>query len=685
MNVVDKLVSFFAPEKALRRQAARQTMQFMNAGYSESGASVHKKSMKGWRARSSSPQADIDMNLNTLRQRSRDLFMGGALGRSAIVTPRTNVIGAGLKLKGKIDYEFLGISREQADRWERDTEREFSVWADSKFCDALRLNNFYEMQSILFMSNLLNGDGWVAIKQGKPQQYFPYSIRLHLFEADRVSTPDTFSLYGIQGKNKDNGNRIYSGVEIDDNGAVVAYHIASHYNYDPANPYWKYEWNRVEAFGQRTGQPNILQIMDSERCEQYRGVPYLAPVLEHIKQIGRYTEAELMAAIITGFFSVFIKEGETPVSDFGLAEAIQPEEKISVDPNDFELGAGTINSLPPGYGIEVADPKRPSVNFDAFVTAMSRHIGAALEIPYELLLKSFTASYSASRAALLEAWKSFRMRRTWFATDFCQPVYELWLSEAVARGRIVAPGFFNDPLIAKAWARAEWHGPAPGQLDPVKEVIAAQKRVENCFSTRERETMEMNGGDFDRNIEQLELERTMMEKAGLLQQGDQQNAIVGAINKIATENRNIPCILGKVKQKCNNDTNNDQLDKVNEVISTLSKKDKAELGPRYFYDDAQYRHIVERDGKSVGFIENRATGKKGHFNFAVDPDYRGQGIADEMIEQAVSDAPDRLSDIEKILWITSPSNEASRHLAEKHGFELTSEDDEEVRYTLWLK
>jgi lambda family phage portal protein len=501
--------------------AARRAIQVVNAGYSESGASTRKKSMKGWRAWSSSPQADIDMNLDTLRQRSRDLFMGGALGRSAIVTPRTNVIGAGLKLNCRIDYKFLGITREQADQWERNTEREFSVWAESRFCDALRLNNFYEMQSIVFISFLLNGDGWALLKQASPERYFPYALRIHLIEADRVSTPKQMVMTGgftggIQGKNPENGNRIISGVEIDSSGVVVAYWISNMYPGDQANPTGKIEWQRVEAFGQRTGRPNVLQIMEAERCEQYRGVPYLAPVIESIKQIGRYSEAELMAAIITGFFTVFIKEGETPVSGFALPEAIPQSEKVDLDPNAFELGAGTINSLPPGYSIDVADPKRPSTNFDAFVTALSRHIGAALEIPYELLLKSFTASYSASRAALLEAWKAFRMRRTWFASDFCQPVYEIWLAEAIARGRIVAPGFFNDPLVAKAWSRAEWHGPAPGQIDPTKEVLAAQMRVANGFSSRERETMELTGGDFDRNVEQLELEKSMMEKAGLL-------------------------------------------------------------------------------------------------------------------------------------------------------------------------
>lgn len=515
MNIkdrIDRVVSAISPEKGLRRMAARQTIEVLNSGYSESGASTRKKSTKGWKAYSSSPQADIDMNLDTLRQRSRDLFMGGALGRSAIITPRTNVVGAGLKLKCRVDYDFLGISREQADAWKRNTEREFDLWAESRFCDALRMNNFYEMQSILFLSALLNGDGWAVFKQADPKPYFPYSLRIHLIEADRIETPNTghSPLFYRQGKNPDNGNRIFSGVEIDDSGAVVAYHVANKYYADPANPTAITKWVRVEAFGELTGRPNILQIMEAERCEQYRGVPYLAPVLESIKQIGRYTEAEINSAIILSFFTIFLKEGLPSVGEFGLQEAIPEGEKVDMDPNALELGSGTINMLPPGYEVQVADPKRPSSNFESFVTAMARHIGAALEIPYELLLKSFTASYSASRAALLEAWKAFRMRRTWFASDFCQPTYELWLAEAVARGRINAPGFFNDPLIAKAWAKAEWNGPAPGQLDPVKEVNAAQLRVENGFSTREKETVELTGGDFASNIEQLRRENELM-------------------------------------------------------------------------------------------------------------------------------------------------------------------------------
>lgn len=518
MNAIDKIISYISPERALKRQAARRALKFLNTGYSESGASLRKKSMRGWQAWSSSPQADIDMNIDVLRQRSRDLFMGSALGRSAIVTPRSHVIGVGLKLRSRIDAEYLGISREEADRWEKSVERQFNAWAESKFCDATRLNNFYEMQSLLFMSFLLNGDGWALLKIVEPEPYFPFSLRIHLIEADRISSPQQYrSIFGTNTIqiNPDNGNKIVNGVEIDDDGAVVAYWISNKYQNDPANPFELMEWQRIEAYSKTTGRPNVLCVMEPERCEQYRGVPFLAPVVEELKQITRYTEAELMAAIVTGFFTVFIKEGQIPTGDFPLAEAISPQDKVDFDPNAFELGAGTINALPPGYDITTADPKRPSSNFDAFVTSLTKHVGAALEIPYELLIKNFTASYSASRAALLEAWNAFRMRRAWFAHDFCQPVYEVWLAERIAQGKIKAPGFFSDMITAKAWCRADWYGPAPGQVDPVKEVQAAQLRIINGLSTRESETVELTGRDFDKNIEQLRRENELMKQAGM--------------------------------------------------------------------------------------------------------------------------------------------------------------------------
>lgn len=528
MNIVDKAIAFVSPRIALKREMARTRLSFMrdlkNSGYDQSGASTQKKSLKGWTAVSKSPQEDIDANLHTLRQRSRDLYMSSPLGVSAIKINRTNVIGGGLKLKAKIDYEILGLTREQAERWEKNTEREFALWAESKWCDALRLSNFYELQQLALISWLMNGDAWGLIKYEDPTSWMPYGLRVHLIEADRISTPEMGQITSsfIMTKSNtvgeaENGNTIYNGVEVDSNGTVVAYYICNQYPNSNIKGYKK-EWVRVEAFGQRTGNPNILQIFEQERCEQYRGIPYLTPVIEALKQITRYTEAELTAAVVQAFFTAFIKY-EGPKTEIPFGEVIPEEQQVDQpDPTTYELGAGTINVLGPNEDVVFADPKRPGSGFEGFVNNITKQIGAALEIPHELLTKNFMASYSASRAALLEAWKAFKMRRTWFSSDFTQPIYELWLAEAVARGRINAPGFFNDPIIRKAWARAEWIGPAQGQIDPTKEVEAAIMRVKQGFSTRERETYELTGGNWDDNIDQITRENELLAKANSVQQ-----------------------------------------------------------------------------------------------------------------------------------------------------------------------
>ena len=141
-------------------------------------------------------------------------------------------------------------------------------------------------------------------------------------------------------------------------------------------------------------------------------------------------------------------------------------------------------------------------------------IGAGLGIPYDVLVKEYNSSYSAARAALLDAWEEFRMRRTWFVDDFCQPVYEIWLSEAVARGRSIAPGFFDDPLIRAAWCSAQWIGPVQGSLDPLKEANAAVLKIQHGLKTHEQATMEDSGGDWNANVEQLKAENEKLKAAG---------------------------------------------------------------------------------------------------------------------------------------------------------------------------
>lgn len=492
--VIDKAIATVAPEAGLKRAAARQKMHILNSGYGNYGANLTKKSLAGWLFAGGSHREDIEDNISVLRQRSRDLYMGIPIANGAVKTMRTNVVGRGLHLKSAVDREILGITAAQAQKLEKQIEREWKLWAESPDCDIERIDNFFELQQLAFLNWLMSGD-CLAVLPVKPRINQPYDLRVQLVEADRLSSPDYCDSWD---------NKIVGGVEVDKDGEVIAYHISD--QHPLSGEVTDYKWHRVEAYGAKTGRRNVLHIMCRERIGQRRGVPFLAPVIESLKQLGRYTDAELVAAVVSGMFTVFI-EKEDASSDEAIGSMIPKEEQIdAADESSLELGPGAVMDLNPGEKVHDSNPGRPNHNFSMFVEAICQQIGASLEIPYELLVKRFNASYTASKGALEEAWKMFRMYRAWLAADFCQPIYEEWLAEAAAKKRIDAPGFFTDPLIRKAYCKAEWNGPAKGMLDPVKEVTAAEKRVANGFSTRSSETMEMTGGNFYTNADQLKNE-----------------------------------------------------------------------------------------------------------------------------------------------------------------------------------
>lgn len=495
-------------------------------GYSEAGASVTRRALKSFTAQSGSPNEDINWNNYTMRQRGRMLYMASPVATSAINTNRTKVVGTGLTLKSTVDRDVLGVSPEAVKEWQRKTEAEFKLWASKKEnCDAIGVNNFEGLQQLALKSWLTSGDVFALIKRYDPTPTNPYTLRIHLIEADRVSTPTEFAAGATlprftDGKNPNNGNKVYDGVEVDKNGMIVAYHIRN--TYPGQITMEKTEWTRVEAYGKKTGLPNILHIMDSERPDQYRGVTYLAQVIEPLLQLRRYTESELMAALVQSFFSAWITTKtdptEIPVNEVGAGDVAgipsENPDEISQSTSEYEMGPGTITHLEDGEDITFGNPNIPTTGFESFVKTLCRLIGAALELPYDVLIKEFNSSYSSARGALLEAWEAFKMRRKWFVDDFPQPVYEIFLSEAVATGRIKAPGFFTDPLIRAAWCGAHWIGPVQGQLDPLKEAKADVINVDRAFKTHEQVTRERGGGDWEDNVEQIKSENERLLEAG---------------------------------------------------------------------------------------------------------------------------------------------------------------------------
>lgn len=492
-----------------------------NSGYSHGSASHTKRAFKGFVARSLSAKQDIDYNNYTMRQRGRIAYMSCPFGTSVVKGYRTNVVGTGLRAKPRINGELLGFTQERTFELQKQIEREWKLWAeDKRACDATGVNDFYGMQQLALISWMMSGDVFAVKKYYKATQDRPYSTRWHLIEADRVATPakitPVVSTWGSTDGVAANGNKIFDGVEVNKDGAIEAYHVCNHYpqeiNTDPI------EYVRVSAYGNETGLPNILHLMNSERPDQYRGVSIMAQVLEPLLQSKRYADAELTAAIVESFYTGFIKTENPAETLFEKVDGDphgdeQPEESIRTNPDELELGPGTFNQLKPGEDLIFADPKRPNSGFQAFIEAIAQQIGGATELPPEMITKKFNSNYSASRAAFLEAWRTFKMIRSWFVSDFCQPVYEAWLTEAVALGRINAPGFLDNPIARKIYCNCEWVGPGMSQIDPLKEIQAIEKAIDVGVLTRENATMTYSGGDYLSNVAQLKRENEALAAA----------------------------------------------------------------------------------------------------------------------------------------------------------------------------
>lgn len=513
-SLLDRAVGFVSPAAGLRRLESRVRMQAalgIFGGGQYNGARGERKAMRNWWPRLGGPNSDSVGDLPVLRARSADLERNEPLATGGINTIVTTTVGIGLRATSMIDAEFLGLSEVEADAWEREADRIWEYVSDSKRLDVAGRYTFGQLQELALRAQLVRGDAF-AVRRWRENAGDLVATKVMLFEGDRVSNP----------VGRINASTFIEGVELDRDGRHLRYYVRDEHPGD--SPVFS-DWKPVDVYGKESGDLRALHISRALRPGQVRGIPVLAPVIELLKQLGRYTEAELMAAVISSFFTVFVKTqaGE----DTGLlpdmtptdAESLAAGAQTPTDTRDVNMGPGQVVSLLNGEDVTFADPGRPNAQFDPFVLAILRQIGVALELPFEFLVKHFTSSYSASRAALLEAWRSVLTRRSWLVADFCQPVREWVIEEAILRGHLKAPGFFENPLIRAAYLHAEWTGPSMGQLNPVQEVEAAAKRVDNGFSTRAEETAQLTGGSWERKHRQRVKEERMRREGGLAAEG----------------------------------------------------------------------------------------------------------------------------------------------------------------------
>lgn len=470
------------------------------------GASRIVRSMAHWFAKIGSGVSDLPTGeQRTMRARSRDAFRSDMLARAVLTRSRTNIVGSGLMCRPSVDHGVLGLDPDAAEELNAELQTGFERWAEDPLeCDAEATLDIYGQQSLSLLSAMLSGDVF-ALTPFEQRQGGVSGLKIQLIEADRIENPNCLA----------DRVGLIDGVALSPLGAPLGYWIRSNHPGDSIVTAAPATWSYFQAFGEATGRRRVLHVWnDKERPGQVRGAPFLAPILEPLRQLRRWTDNELMAAVVSAMFTVFIEKAAeqldadgNPIGFFPGAvptiptnpDGTRPDPATFAPPapaNNISLGNGAIIEGAPGDKFTSINPARPNARFDPFFVAMAKQIGAALEIPLDELLLQYNASYSAARAAMLQAWRFYLVRRTALAGQFCQPIYGLWMDEEVASGRISLPGY-ADPIRRRAYSRAIWIGPARGSMDEFKEAQAAEKRIEIGVSNEAMEAAAMTGESRD--------------------------------------------------------------------------------------------------------------------------------------------------------------------------------------------
>jgi lambda family phage portal protein len=510
-TLLDRAVGWFNPSAGRDRVTARTQMAATTAMFGGTsgyrGAQPDRSKRRNWFARARSANADTLPGSERLRAEQRDAAMNQPIATAAINRKTTFVIGTGLMVIPAVDGAALGLTPKEQAAWEQRLAADYDRYMSSKDVDAERKSTGYGLQAVAARGTYTSGDMLMLRVMPDDQPGRRMLTAWKLIEADRLRNPPQVADGAIDTRT---GNVIAGGVEVDDHGAPVAYHVLKQHPGDLQVTASNLVPERIEAWDRVLALPRVVHVFKRDRPELSRGVGMLATVLEPLKMISDLSDAELFAAVMSAMIAIVYKSpgaGAMPEPDYGEegdpdAAGIGHNGGPAFDQPapQYKMESGSVLEIDSDAEVEIKSPGRPNSAFAPFFRAIVEQIGAAIDIPAGVLMLMFNSSYTASKAELEALYLMVRSERAWFGGDFGAPTYECMVAEKVARGDYAMPGFFADLDVRSAWLGCDWRGDGKISLNPAQEAAGFKIQQDNGWKTGEQITAELTGGSYAENV-----------------------------------------------------------------------------------------------------------------------------------------------------------------------------------------
>lgn len=424
-------------------------------------------------AGSADPNGEIRHAHRTLVGRSRELANNSGYAKRYLGLLRDNVVGPQgvaldmrpLTAAGELD-ELL--SQAVADRW-----REWGKRGSPTVCGTYSWRGVQKA----YVRGLARDGEFLALHVVE-RVAGRIVYRLQVIEPDLLDRDYNAELTG--------GRRVIMGVELDQRGQPLAYHILASHPSDAG----------VRRPGQRMRIPasRVLHRFDADRIGRVRGIPALHAAATKLHMHSRYETYELIAARVGAakMGVIYTDTGEAFGADPDTGEVdavgdIQAEaDGTEVDDRDrmpTTMEPGVFDVMPEGHKVELLDPTHPTDAFGDFTKGILRGAASGLGVSYVDLASDLEGvNYSSIRSGALTDQARYAGDQTDLIEDLLDPVFANWLAVELAQGRIAGA---TSEDFGRLVAAANWRPRGWAWIDPLKEVRAAREEVDLGTQSRQ--------------------------------------------------------------------------------------------------------------------------------------------------------------------------------------------------------
>lgn len=429
-----------------------------------------------------SADQEVRGDIRVLKARSRELVRNNDTAHRYTTLIDEQAIGpSGIRLQARVTRPDgmldLGINQRIEDA--------FLEWCQPGNCTVDGRMSFLDVQSNWATTTPTDGEWLVRMIPFRGNRF---GFALQILDTDQLD-------HEFNRARGEGGNEIRMGVEINEWGRPVAYHVWDHH----PSEYTARGRERV-----RLPAEQVIHYFEPHRANATRGIPWFAPALAKLRHIHGYEEATVVAARIAAAKMGFFTQSADTVADPNAPNA---EEQNQVT---FEIEPGRLDRLPIGWDFKAWDPQQPTTTFVDFHKAMVRGIAGGLGVSYVSLGNDLEGvNFSSIRAGLLNERDAWRRKQKSLIDHFCDRIYAEWLNQALLTGALQLPD-----RNRQRWMSHRWQPRGYPWVDPEKDMVARLMGVAAGVDSLSRICGEL-GHDFEDVLVERALENELAKSLGV--------------------------------------------------------------------------------------------------------------------------------------------------------------------------